>query len=139
MKLAIRPYISSPFPKSSLYAFDKGYHTFSGLLPYTYKGAFAKGAYNSCLFSVRALWLLYQQRYNPRRSTYPLRISYNTSLRQFREHYLELKRLIASFCPKFAPYRVLRVKMPCISDTLYRYLYTLFLLRVIRIKDIKWG
>jgi len=34
--------------KSSLCAFDKGCHTFSGLLPCTYKGVIAKEADTSC-------------------------------------------------------------------------------------------
>ena len=36
------------FPEISIHALNKGYHTFSGSLPYTCNGVFAKEAYNSC-------------------------------------------------------------------------------------------
>jgi hypothetical protein len=65
-------------------------------------------------------YLLSSMRYNPRRSIYPLRISYSTPLRRFREHRLDLQRVIANSCPKFVPYRAPRLKMPCILDTLCR-------------------
>jgi hypothetical protein len=118
---------------------SKGYHTFLGVLPCTYKGYLAKEPYSNHLFSVQAQSLLRQQRY------LPLKIfSYlaNVSQRLLRSAWGAWPGVIGPYSgpnPLNCALGVPRVQMPCNPVTLCRdlrtYVRTQILLHCTRTND----